>query len=204
MFLITAYTTVDEDDFAGAAVNDTELRVGGERAYYYIHSAVAARAGFLRDVSVEGYGFLIDNRVVHVTGFNRRAVPAVLPAGTNRNWTFFDINIGLAEGNPQGSTGRDLVDGASAAIVRARNGQGVVVPSLSALTVVGRPEVRTADDRVSARQGNYHIDLYILAPRAVVQGLSLGMHELCCKATLREAYLRIHYLCGLGLGSGVG
>lgn len=172
-FLITAYTTSDEDEFAGTVVADTELRVGGERAYYFIHSTVAARSTFLREVSVEGYGILTDNRVVRVANFARRQPPAVLPAGTNRSWAFFDITIDTAPGQPLGSTGGALVDGQSAAIVRDRGGQGVVIPSRASFVVQGQAGVRIADDRVSSRQGNYHIDLYMIAPRAVVQAFKI-------------------------------
>ncbi|NKB15682.1 MAG: hypothetical protein HC774_00180 [Sphingomonadales bacterium] len=140
------------------------------RQFYTINSAVAANQSFLRETALQGYGYLADGRLV-IPQITPGVAPNPLPQGVNRNWRFLNANIVVAPAGavPLGNRGNALVDGSSAAIVR--NGvRGVVMPNLATFRVQGRPEIRTADDRVTADAGIYHIDLYRIAPRAEIQG----------------------------------
>jgi hypothetical protein len=102
--------------------------------------------------------------------FTAAPTPHPTPTGTNAGWRFLNANIVLAGAGtvPLGNAGRPLVDGSSAAIVR-NGGAGIVMPDRATFTVFGRPEVRTADDRVTADVGIYHVDLYRLATRQEIQ-----------------------------------
>ncbi len=177
---ITAYSTSDENDFTGNAVNTDTYYVRGLNHYYFINSNVAARAAFLRDVAIEGYGSTLNHIVIQATPMPR-TTPNPRPAGTDSRTKFFNINMASVPA-PLGIANRPLIDGQSCAITRYGNTtRGQVIPDNSSVVLVEAANVsytnrgnvlqslganRQCVDRVTAALGAWHIDAYVHATRA--------------------------------------
>lgn len=174
-FHITAYSTSNEADFNGNSVNDVEYYVRSLNHYYYIHSNVAARDQFLKDVSIEGFGITLNNITLQSVDAPR-AVPNPRPAGTNEKTRFFTVNM-VQRAHPLGIANRPLVYDNSCAITRYKGTiRGQTIPDSSTIIVVGAANTtyknragndvtlvatRSCVDKVTDQLGGWHIDMYI-------------------------------------------
>ncbi len=178
-FHITAYSTSNEADFNGTAVNDVGYYVKSLNHYYFIHSNVAARDSFLKDVSIEGFGVTLNNITLQAVDTPRGA-PNPLPAGTNAKTRFFNMNM-VQRPHPLGIANRPLVYNNSCAITRYKGtNRGQTIPDLSNIIVVGAENTtyknrisndtqlvgtRSCIDKVTDQLGAWHIDMYVDATK---------------------------------------